>query len=114
MDSIKLILTDPVAPPMNLGRLENIKDASEDKKKQIAKDFESIFVNKLLDTMRKTIGDWGMEKDAESKQVDGIFWLYLGRKLGEEGGLGMWKDIYKYLNDSDHKNIPDQSLDKNV
>ncbi len=59
MDAAKLILTEPVSSPVPLGRLSEIDSASDEKKKQFAKDFESVFVHKLLETMGKTVGDWG-------------------------------------------------------
>ena len=82
MDSVKLTLTEPVSPPamleyLNKSRLYGI---SEEKKKQVAKDFESVLLNKLLDEMKNSIVDWGLDKDAASKQIQGIFWLYLDRK----------------------------------
>ena len=114
MDSIKLILTEAVSPPIPLEKIKKIDGASEAKKKQSAKDFESVFINKLLDGMKNTIGDWGFEKDGASKQVDGIFWLYLARDLANNGGFGMWKDIYKSLTNSEHKNTVPELLDENL
>ncbi|UCE49033.1 MAG: hypothetical protein JSW47_02605, partial [Phycisphaerales bacterium] len=88
MDSAKLILTEPVAAP---SRLENLRqsrvhDASDEKKKQIAKDFESVLLNKLLDQMSKSVGNWGFDKDGTSHQVQGLFWLYLARDIANKGG----------------------------
>ncbi len=82
----------------NLGELEG---KSDEEKKQIAKDFESVFVSKLLDEMKNSIGEWGFEKDGASEQVDGIFWMYLARDIADRGGFGLWKDVYKFLTNSD-------------
>jgi Rod binding domain-containing protein len=124
MDSTNLILTEPISPPTPLensggvpfseqaGRLDagNIKTLSEDKKIQAAKDFESVLVNKLLEKMEDTIGDWGFEKDGASKQVHGIFWLYLSQHIANNGGFGLWKDIYNVLTNSDQtKTTTEQS-----
>jgi Rod binding domain-containing protein len=114
MDSSKLILTEPVSPPALLEQIKNIDAACEAKKKQFAKDFESVFINKLLDEMKNTIGDWGDEKDGASKQIDGIFWLHLARDIADNGGFGMWKDIYQFLIDSEHKNTETELLDENL
>jgi len=62
---------------------------------QVAKDFESVLLNKLLGEMKDTIGDWGFEKDGVCEQVQGIFWLYLAQDIANQGGLGLWKDIYE-------------------
>ncbi|MHC4482151.1 MAG: hypothetical protein ACYSW4_01240 [Planctomycetota bacterium] len=128
MDSTKLILTEPVLPPAfleHLGRIPFRKPAaslesgeadgsSEAKKKQIAKDFESILLSKLLDEMKNTIGDWGFDKEGVSKQVQGIFWLYLARDIADKGGFGLWKDIYQFLTEFDNTSTTVESLDKNV
>ena len=105
MDSTKLLLTEPVSSP-NL--LENIntssfKNISDDKKKQIAKDFESVLINSLLKEMKNSIVDWGQEKDAAAKQTEGIFWLYLGQDIAKSGGLGIWKDIHQSLFNTDNQ-----------
>ena len=112
MDSAKMILTEAVSPPIPLGKI-NIDSASEEKKKQLAKDFESVFINKLLDEMKNTVGNWGFEKDGPSRQVEGIFWLYLARDIASNGGFGMWKDIYQSLTGSEHKNTTAELLNEN-
>ena len=113
MDSAKLILTEPVSPPAPLEHLQKpeLNNLSEEKKKQVAKDFESILISKMLDEMKNTIGDWGFEKDGPSEQVQGIFWLYLGREIGSNGGIGLWKDIYQFLNNAEKTNTTGKSLD---
>ena len=114
MDSANLILTGAVSPPAPLEQIKNIDTTCEAKKKQFAKDFESVFINKLLDEMKKTIGDWGDEKDGASKQIQGIFWLYLARDIADNGGFGMWKDIYKSLNDSQNNNTTTELLNEKI
>jgi Rod binding domain-containing protein len=113
MDSAKLILTEPVLPPVPLEHLQpsEIKNVSEEKRKQIAKDFESVLINKILDEMKNTIGSWGFEKDGPSEQVQGIFWLYLAREIGNNGGMGLWKDIYQFMTNTDSSNASGESLD---
>jgi len=117
MDSDKLILTEVISPPsplMSLSKSAEAVGTSEEQKKQIAKDFESVFIHKLLEEMKNSIGDWGFEKDAFSKQVKGIFWLYLARDIANNGGFGMWKDIHRFLTDSEHKYVSEDTLDKNL
>ena len=97
MDIGKMILTSPVSPPAQLESLSNIENLAEEEKKQAAKDFESVFINKLLETMSASIGQWGFEKDGAAKQVQGIFNMYLSREIANKGGFGLWKDIYNSL-----------------
>ena len=51
MDSANLILTEPVSPPTPLEHLDKseLDGVSEEKKEQIAKDFESVLLYKMLD-----------------------------------------------------------------
>lgn len=113
MDSAKLILTQSVAPPVPLEQLEapKLNDASEERKMQVAKDFESILLHKLLGEMQNTIGDWGFEKDGPFKQVQGMFCMFLARDVANNGGIGLWKDIYGFLTNADHTNTAEKSLD---
>ena len=116
MDSTKLILTDPVSPPAMLEnfRKSGLKNVSDEKKKQIAKDFESVLIGKMLDEMKNTVGDWGFEKDGPSNQIQGIFWMYLARDVGNNGGIGLWKDIYQFLTNGDQENTAGKSLDGQI
>jgi Rod binding domain-containing protein len=114
VNNTKLILTEAVSPQIPLEKINTINSASEEKQRQFAKDFESVFINKLLDEMKNTIGDWGLEKDGTSKQIEDIFWLYLSRDIANNGGFGMWKDIYQFFTDSGHKSTAAGSLDENL
>ncbi len=105
MDNVSGLLLTEVAPmPALLKEAGKIDSASPDKQIKAVKDFESVFITKLLEVMESTIGDWGLEKDATSKQVRGIFSMYLGRHLGSSGGFGMWKDLYKSLHNTGDAN----------
>ncbi len=101
MEGPELILRDSVAPPTPLPDLGQLAGASELRKQQVAKDFEAVLIEKLLSQMKNTIGDWGLERDGISKQVDGIFWSNLARGIADQGGFGLWKDIYKHMNGAD-------------
>ena len=69
--------------------------ASETKLERTAKDFESILILKVLEEMTKTIGQWGFEKDGVSEQIRSLFSLCLSEHIGDNGGLGLWEQIYK-------------------
>jgi Rod binding domain-containing protein len=113
MEGANLILTEPVSPPTLLENLDKpeLEGVSDEKKKQIAKDFESVLVYKMLDEMKNTIGDWGFDKDGTSNQVQGIFWLCLARDIANNGGVGLWKDINQFITNTDHMNASGKSLD---
>jgi len=119
MDNSQLILTEAVPLPRPLEGLKEaaagkINEFSEQKKKQLARDFESILIGKLLDQMKNTIGDWGLEEDGASKQIQGMFWLFMAREIANRGGFGLWKDIYQSLTSSQQANAQTETLDRNV
>ena len=116
METANLILTEPVSPPTPLSKsdIPVLENMSEEKKKQVAKDFESVLLYKMLEQMKNTIGDWGTEKDGASDQVQGIFWMYLSREIADNGGLGLWRDIYQYLNQSEHAKAAANILDNKL
>jgi Rod binding domain-containing protein len=125
MDGTNLILTQPVLPPVPLdnisrtpevvnGRSDKIDSVSENGKKQVARDFESILLNKLLDEMKNTIGGWGFDEDGPCQQIQGIFWLYLARDMANNGGFGLWKDIYQFLTGADRTNTTINSVDGHI
>lgn len=128
MDGSQLILSEAVSAPgvlpnVNGARLKELlerageiggDEVSDSKKVQLAKDFESVLLTQLFDEMKNTIGDWGFEQDGASKQVQGMFWLYLARDVADKGGFGLWKDIYRFFNDQDKTNIQTQLLDENA
>jgi Rod binding domain-containing protein len=60
-----------------------------------AKDFESVLLNKLLEEMSSTIGDSGLLSSPTGKQLQGMFWNFLAEDLARQGGLGLWKDLYR-------------------
>ena len=124
MDSVKLLLTSAAPPPSLLekqpapgsvitklaaGQRDGVCDA---KRKQAAKDFESVLLCKLLDAMKGTIGQWGFDEDSASRRVYDLFWPYLARDIADNGGFGLWKDIYKLLTDSNRANTATEPLDR--
>jgi len=94
--------------------VSEIASLSQDKRRQVAKDFESVLLNKLLDGMSNTIGQWGFEQDGTSKQIQSIFWLYLARDIANNGGFGLWKDIHRFIINAEQQNSTEQSLGESV
>ncbi|MBN2183262.1 MAG: hypothetical protein JW715_15230 [Sedimentisphaerales bacterium] len=113
MDNAESILTERVSPILSFGQIDkpNLEAASEREKKQAAKDFESLLLNHLLDEMKDTIGSWGYEKDGASTQIQGIFWMYLARDIANNGGIGIWEDIYKTLQNNGPAGQVEKSMD---
>lgn len=114
MDGIESIAMPLAVPPTAVGQLganasgriemtdlEAIKNASDEQKKQLAKDFESVFLTKLFEEVRKSIEDSGFDDDVASDQVHGMFWSYLAQDVSNKGGFGLWQDLYEHFNTLD-------------
>ena len=85
-------------PPSAISDLQSQPvNRSDEQKKQIAKDFESVLLTKLFDQVQESIGRWDLEEDGTSSQVQGLFWFCLARDVADKGGLGLWKEIYQQL-----------------
>ncbi len=82
------------------------------KKERIAKDFESVFVSHMLSEMRKGIGEWGFEQDGASQQIQDLFWTSMGQEAGRQGGIGLWKEIYRSMLQAEETST--QLLDTNL
>lgn len=113
MDIPELINTQQILPSQDIESLgkTRLDQAEDQKKKQLAKDFESLLINTLLNEMKNTIGSWGFEKDGSLKQVQDIFWMYLARDISNNGGFGLWKDVYNSLPGTNSIESAENSID---
>jgi Rod binding domain-containing protein len=128
MDGSDLILSAPVMPSSPMDETANLltrtanqqkisASGSIDNKKteKLAKDFESVFLAKLFDTMKETVNQFNDEQDAAGGQVQGIFWMYLANDMADKGGVGLWKDLQKvFTNLQNPAEPPTQSLDEGL
>ena len=62
-----------------------------------AKDFEAILTTRLLEEMRSTVGESSLLESAGSKQMEDLFWMYLGQEVAKSGALGVWKQVYRQI-----------------
>lgn len=110
MDGIESIAMPVAAPPAAVQRVasnisgqieltdrDTIRNASDEKKKQLAKDFESVLLTKLFDEVRKSIKDSGFDDDVAADQIHGMFWSYLAQDVANKGGFGLWQDLYQHF-----------------
>jgi Rod binding domain-containing protein len=71
-------------------------DFDDERRKKVAKDFESVFLHELLKKMEDTIPDSGMGGEM-TKQTKGMYWFYMAQDIADKGGFGLWKDIYENM-----------------
>lgn len=89
-------------------------DVAQQKTEKFCKDFEAVFITRLLDEMKETIGDWGGEQDGAAKQTQGLFWMYLAQDMGDKGGFGLWKQMYKQLAGGDSAAAQKQNIEVEI
>jgi Rod binding domain-containing protein len=114
VDSIKPIIATPDLAARVIGKTKAAEELSEDKKEQLAKDFESVFIYRLLMEMNNTIGQWGMEKEQTTEQVQSLFSLCLSDHISKNGGIGLWKDIKRELDETTDKDSRPDRMELNI
>jgi Rod binding domain-containing protein len=88
---------------------------TDEKLKQLAKDFESVLMSQLVGTMKETLGSISQDdEEVGAAQVKDMFWMCLSREVGDKGGLGLWKDLFQFFSDMQKTQNTTQSLDKNL
>ena len=68
-------------------------DMEDEKRKKVARDFESVFIHQILDKMKDTIPESDLE-DSSSKQIKSMYWSFMSDALADQGGFGLWEKIY--------------------
>jgi len=114
MDGIESIALPLAVPPAALRQVasaasdpiegmdaEAIRRASDEEKKQLAKDFESVLLTKLFEEVKNSIEDTGFDDDVAADQVHGMFWSYLAQDVANKGGFGLWQDLYQHFQTMD-------------
>ena len=104
MESMNLLANTSVQPDSSKRASEmamGVEKASDKKKMEVAKDFEAILVGQLMNQMKQTVGESGLLGDSSSKGVQDMFWTFLADEVADNGGMGLWKDVYQSMSPSD-------------
>jgi flagellar protein FlgJ len=93
----------PVVPPDPLGQAGGVRRTITDKithgpnLQRAARDFESIFLHKIMEEMRRTVPESDLLDSGMGDQVQGMFWFYLAQDMADKGGLGLWKELARQV-----------------
>ncbi len=86
----------------NLERLRNQSDFgkmdSEKDIENVSRDFESVFLNKLLSSMRKTVPKSGLLDSFASDMFQSMMDEEMSKEMAKNKGMGMGEMIYNDLN----------------
>jgi Rod binding domain-containing protein len=94
--------------------LEELADSSDEKKRQLAKDFESVLLTRLFDQVKESIGSTGFDDDPAADQIQGLFWSYLAQDVAAKGGFGLWEDIYQHFKDLEGQPTSGELMNKEL
>lgn len=100
MESINLLANGPIqsGDSKRASEIANRIDYADDKKKmKVAKEFEGILIGQLMNQMKETIGESGLLEDGSSKQIQDMFWSFLSEEVADNGGMGLWKNVYESM-----------------
>ena len=79
-----------------------------------AKDFEAVLLTKVLQEMDKTIPKSGLFDSQSMTQVQSMFWSFLAEEVADNGGMGLWRDIQKYVTDPQQANPPAPTVEQEL
>jgi len=88
-------------------------DFEDEKKKKVAKDFESIFIHQLLEKMKDTIPKSDLE-DSSSEQIKSMYWSFMAQAVADKGGFGLWEKIYQDMPKNSEEQVNQQNLDASI
>jgi len=83
-------------PPLPLPIVPGGKKIDEAKLKKASGDFEALFINQLMQSMRRTVLKSKLLEDAPGKEVyQSLFDREISKKMAQKGALGVGKIIYR-------------------
>ena len=74
------------------GQLDSEKDMEK-----VARDFESVFVNKLLESMRKAVPKSGLIDSSALDMYQSMMDQEMAKNMSERKGMGLGEMVYKDL-----------------
>jgi flagellar protein FlgJ len=80
----------------SVGKRQSGEDDS--RLKQACADFESVLLNYMFQSMKKTVGESGLFDDSFQKDMyESLFFENISRKIAEERGMGIGESLYRQL-----------------
>lgn len=93
---------------------EAVADMSDLKKRELAKDFESILLTRLFSEVKASISASSFDEDSGSDQIHGMFWSFLAEDVADKGGFGLWQDLYQHFKDMEGTGATGELMDKEL
>ncbi|MFQ3217450.1 rod-binding protein [Paraperlucidibaca sp.] len=94
-------MTGPVSNYHGYSDLAALKkeaaESPQDAIMPVARQFESVFLQMMLKSMRETVGEGGLFDNESMKTYQGMFDNQLALSLSQQGGIGLANSIAKQL-----------------
>jgi len=85
-------------------------DRDEEQRRKVARDFEGVLIHQILDNMSNTIPE-SEDEDSSTEHIKGMFWSFLADAVAENGGFGLWRQIYESMPAENSQPAADGKLD---
>lgn len=90
---LKPVASNPAVKALN-------KEVSRARLQKACSEFESIFINHMLKSMRATVDEGGLVENSNASQIiKSMFDENLARGIAQGGGIGLAKILFEYLKD---------------
>lgn len=90
---LKPVASNPTVKALN-------QEVSRARLQKACSEFESLFINHMLKTMRATVDEGGLIENSNAGQIiKSMFDENLARGLAQGGGIGLAKILVEYLQD---------------
>ena len=101
---------EPISGPQSAPKAGAVANELE-QLKTVAKGFESIFVKQILKQMQETIKEASFDPDDSSnEQVHSLYCTFLADSVSQNGGFGLWENIYEQMADAAGLNTGTQTV----
>ncbi len=117
MDIPSLQMDPAILPmePIGATGVSGQENRAQEKLQKAARDFEAVFLHQVLNVMKDSVPDEESD-DSTGEQIQGMYWSFMAQAIGDEGGLGLWKDIHSAIlgQRTEYERLDNQSTDKCV
>lgn len=88
-----------MADLLNMAQVEKLKGADENGElKKACEDFESVLLNYMFQSMKKTVGDSGIFGESFQRNMyESLYVEKISEKIAEERDLGLGDALYRQL-----------------
>jgi|GEM_PF-547507 Rod binding domain-containing protein len=124
-ETTQLAKSLPVPQFVPGGEAKAISQSDRDSRKleDVSKKFEGLLLHQMFKQAQQTTDqisddngeDEESSKDAGTEQYQSLFWTEMADVVSEQGGLGLWKTMYRQFQDrASELNVPSGKLDENL